>query len=488
MKLIRLFMIFSALSVSLFSNAQLTSFIKTYGNSGYDYGRDIKQDTDTGYVVTGSSSSFISSQADVYILKVDQLGNFEWSINYGGEGSDWGQSIAVTNDSTYAIAGYTNSFGAGGFDFYLLRLDENGQLIWQNTYGGSDWDKAYGLIQTPDSGFVMAGETYSYDNGNLSAFVVRTDKNGDTLWTYVEEGSSESFFRDVSIAGDSIVLAGGFYSSATNSLDGFIKTMHINGSQGGMKTIGQGDDEYFTSVYAATGHYNFGGARAYNFDTEKTNMWNYKMQYDWTEVFDLVYSSNSPEHDQVNDIVTRYYNEDTYFIGQSESWGYQLDGEEDIFMGKCSSGGIYFAANNYGEKGEDIGQALDNCYDDGVVFLSDTKFFSSGGNNILIMKLDYTWSYPDQFVDMSNDNITSSINQENWDIIKVYPNPVHEELYFGKVLQGIISIHDLSGRCVFQSEIHKESINLSELESGSYLIAFENYLDGSISQTQIIKE
>lgn len=467
-------------------SSQLISFMKAYGNSGYDFGRDIKQDTDTGYVVTGSSSSFVSEQADVYLLKVDSLGNFKWSMNYGGPDSDWGQSIVVTNDSTYAIGGYTNSFGAGGFDFYLLRIAADGSLLWQNTYGGSDWDRAYGLVQTADSGFVMAGESYSFNNGNLSAYVVRTDKNGDTLWTYVESSTSESYFRDVAIDGDSIILAGGYYSSANSSIDGFIKTMHVNGTEGSMKTIGQGYDEYFTSVYAGTGHYNFGGARAYNFDTEKTNMWNYKMQNDWTEVFDLVYVNNSPEYDQVNDIVTRWYNEDTYFIGESESWGYQLDGEEDIFMGKCSSGGIYFAANNYGEKGEDKGQALDNCYDNGVVFLADTKFFSSGGNNIIIMKLNYTWTYPDQFNDISYEDITTTIHEELNETV-VYPNPFEKSINFGQYLTGTITVYDLSGKEVYSQAISSDQLDLSHLEAGTYLLSYYNAMNESYSQAQIVK-
>ena len=132
------------LLTAYFAEAQNINFIKSYGNNGYDVGKDVKQDLDTGYIATGSSSSFNSADADVYLLKVDSMGNFKWSYNYGGTGSDWGEKVMLTPDSAYAIAGYTNSFGAGGFDFYLIKTDKFGNPEWERTYGGSDWDKAHG--------------------------------------------------------------------------------------------------------------------------------------------------------------------------------------------------------------------------------------------------------------------------------------------------------------------------------------------------------
>ncbi|MEZ4924049.1 MAG: hypothetical protein R2780_12830 [Crocinitomicaceae bacterium] len=157
----------------LSSYSQNINFIKSYGNDGYDYGKDIKQDLDTGYIVTGSSSSFLSGDADAFLLKVDSIGNFKWSYNYGGPGSDWGESLVLTSDSGYAIGGYTNSFGNGGFDFYLIKTDINGTPLFQKTYGGSDWDQAYDVTQLDDSGFVLVGKTYSYGNGLSDIYMIK---------------------------------------------------------------------------------------------------------------------------------------------------------------------------------------------------------------------------------------------------------------------------------------------------------------------------
>jgi hypothetical protein len=468
------------------AEAQLISFMKTYGNGGYDFGRDIKQDTDSGYVVTGSSSSFVSAQSDVYLLKVDSVGNFKWSVNYGGQGSDWGQSLVVTNDSSYAIGGFTNSVGFGGFDFYLLRINENGDLLWENTYGGADWDKAYGLVETADSGFVLAGESYSFNSGVLSAYAIRVDKLGDVVWSYVENHTGESYFTDIAIEGDSLIFCGGKENTLNNSMDGFIKTMHIDGTSGSERLVGENFDDYFTSVYVEGGFYNFGGARANNFDTEKTNMWNYRIQSDWTLVYDQVYVNSSPEYDQINDIVTRWYNQDTYFIGETKSYGYQLDGENDVFLGKCSSGGIYFQANNFGEVGADIGQAVDNCIDDGAVFLFDSEFFSTGGNNIVIMKLNYTWTFPDQFADISYDDITTSIFAEAEEL-NIYPNPVTDAIYFGKEINGTIQIHDLSGKLILSENLAADYLNLESLDQGMFILTLIESKSNTVYRAQILK-
>ncbi|MBK9191928.1 MAG: hypothetical protein IPM77_10670 [Crocinitomicaceae bacterium] len=221
---------------SVLSQGQIIEFINVYGNGGYDYGRDIQECYDSSFVVTGSSSSF-TGEADAYLMKVDKYGDFIWSYNYGGNDSEWGQSVVITYDSCYAIGGYTNSFGAGGFDFYLIRTDNSGIPLWEKTYGGSDWDQAYDLIETPDSGFVLVGYTYSF-SGSKDGYIVRTNKDGDTLWTKLIGGTGEDFLNAIMLDGDSIVVCGGTGSFGTGGIDGIISKMDLDGSIGWTKYAG----------------------------------------------------------------------------------------------------------------------------------------------------------------------------------------------------------------------------------------------------------
>jgi hypothetical protein len=97
----------------------------------------------------------------------------------GGESEDEGYSLIQTSDSGYAIAGHTKSFGAGLSDAYLVKLDANGNLQWTTTIGGKDFEDGYSLIQTSDGGYAIAGETESFGAGNGDVYVVKLDRNGD---------------------------------------------------------------------------------------------------------------------------------------------------------------------------------------------------------------------------------------------------------------------------------------------------------------------
>jgi len=106
---------------------------KTFGGSDDDYAYSIQQTSDGGYIVAGRTSSFGAGSADVYIIKLDENGNKLWEKTFGGSSYDWANSIQQTTDGGYIVAGVTNSFGAGGWDVYVIKLDENGNLYSVNT-------------------------------------------------------------------------------------------------------------------------------------------------------------------------------------------------------------------------------------------------------------------------------------------------------------------------------------------------------------------
>src|SRR5690606_31838043 len=143
--------------------AQLdTVNVRTYGGVYDDFGSEIIETSDGGYAVIGTTGSYGQGQANVYFLKLNNDLEKEWSKVFGGENIDWGQSLIEVEDG-YLLLGYTNSFGAGGYDIYLVKCDFDGNLIWEKTYGGSDWDFGY-KIMAYNNGFYLAGESWSYTN------------------------------------------------------------------------------------------------------------------------------------------------------------------------------------------------------------------------------------------------------------------------------------------------------------------------------------
>lgn len=179
----------------------------------------------------GTTNSFGSGNTSFYVIKTDSLCNHEWSKTYGGSQNQGGFSVANTFDKGYVFLGFTDSYGAGGYDVYLVKTDSMGNFQWQKTYGGSDWDFGYSIQQLPDSGFVMCGLTYSYGSGNGNVYVIRTDKNGDTLWTRAIGGSGYySVGNSVCVYQDSLYfIAGGNTKFGDGDTNVFIAELNDKG-------------------------------------------------------------------------------------------------------------------------------------------------------------------------------------------------------------------------------------------------------------------
>ena len=171
----------------IFSTAILNSqppsrFYTKFGGNGDDIGYSGKQTLDGQYIVAGSTSSYGNGNTDVYLVKVDSMGMLLWEKYIGGFGNDVGKSVIQLADSGYVITGFTNSFGAGGYDAYTIRTDKNGNVIWQKTFGGLDWDFASDLVLGSDGNIFVVGNTVSFGAGKKDGFVLKYDLLGNLIW------------------------------------------------------------------------------------------------------------------------------------------------------------------------------------------------------------------------------------------------------------------------------------------------------------------
>lgn len=137
---------------------------------------------DGGFALAGYTHSFAEHGSwDAWLVKVDADGEVEWQGIYGGEGSDEFNSIVTTSDGGYAMAGTTRSFGEGGLDFYIVKTDEDGEMQWSHAYGSERSDGCYAIVQTDDDGFVLGGVNSGEDNDG-DMYLVRIDSEGEVIW------------------------------------------------------------------------------------------------------------------------------------------------------------------------------------------------------------------------------------------------------------------------------------------------------------------
>jgi uncharacterized delta-60 repeat protein len=215
---------------------------KTYGGARNEEPRSIQQTKDGGFIVTGPTNSFGSGANDVWVLKLENDGDIEWEKTYGGTKADVSHAIEQTFDGGYIVAGHTKSFGSGGQDHFVFKLNSTGGIEWQKAYGGSGNDVLRFVKQVSDGGYVAAGFTHSFGTrGDI--MVIKLDSDGNMEWDRRFGGNKfEEPSTILEVADGYIILEQ--TASFSGSTDGWIFKVGLAGEIDWQKRIGgKGFDE-----------------------------------------------------------------------------------------------------------------------------------------------------------------------------------------------------------------------------------------------------
>ncbi len=255
---------------------------KCLGGNGDDICLDIVEATDGGYVLAGGSNSTTGDVTglhgffvDYWVVKLDTVGNILWQKCLGGSSDDDGQAIVRTFDGGYAISGSAGSndgdvtMNHGTQDYWMVKLDSAGNLLWEKTYGGSFYDINESLVQTADSGFALIGETESIDGditgqmGSRDYWVVKTDKDGNLQWQKCLGGSASDWGTAIANTADNGLIVIGFSYSSDSDVtfnhgngDIWVAKLDINGNIQWQKSLGSTfNDQSYSVMQVPDGTY-----------------------------------------------------------------------------------------------------------------------------------------------------------------------------------------------------------------------------------------
>jgi len=254
-----LLLFFVLLSSQMFHSVEAASVMwsQAYGGTSADASTSLVQTADGGYALVGFTQSFGAGGSDAWLVKTNAYGNMEWNKTYGTESDEDALSLIQTSDGGYAFAGSLakgNNPWSMDYDAWLVKTGKTGNVEWSKTYGGTGSDSFASLIQTTDGAFVLAGSTTSYGAGEKDFWLVKTDSSGRVEWnrTYGGPGAEISPYGLVQTAEGGFALAGQSFPQGGVYCDSwFVKTDRY-GNMEWSKTYGGARMDYSTSLVQTT--------------------------------------------------------------------------------------------------------------------------------------------------------------------------------------------------------------------------------------------
>ena len=403
-KLLLFLILISFLSVDYASGENKGDAItwdKTFGGNSEDMGFSIIQTENGGYAVSGytmldrekrkdtwrAKLGYIvlteEKKQDFWIIKIDKNGNMEWDETFGEKGTDIANSITQTKDRGYIIAGFIWTVYASKQDFWIIKLDENGNIEWGKTFDGDENDIAYSIIQTEDGGYAVAGSTGVRVWGETNCWVIKLDAKGNMEWDNNFGGTGwDEIYSIIQTKDGSFITTGCVWSKGAGRGDVRVAKLNKRGDLVWDKTFGGSENDEAYSIFQTNdGGYAIAGFTVLE-DTGDRDIWVIKLDKEGNKVWDRTFGGTS--EDWANSIIQNK-NGNYVVAGWTKSMG---AGKTDVWIVKLDKRGNLVWDKTFGGSENDEAHSIIQTNDGGYAVVGWTKSKGAGNSDVWVIKLD----------------------------------------------------------------------------------------------------
>lgn len=324
-------MLLTALTLEA-SAVPIEEWNRTYGGANSDGAHSVEV-AQNRYILAGFTNSFGAGGSDAWLITIDADGNEEWNRTFGGPRNEEFWSVRPISDG-YILAGSTRSFGAGGSDAWLIKSDSDGNEEWNKTFGGINNDFAYSVQQTSDDGFIIAGETASFGAGGFDAWLIKTDENGNESWNRTFGGVLLDRAQSVQETSDGYVIAGVTRLFGADNTDAWLIKTRLHGEEEWNRRFGGINNDFAYSVQKISDGYILAGSTG-SYGAGDFDVWLIKIDSDGDEEWNRTFGGSGFDEArsvlQTPDGYILAGSTDSYGVGGSDAWLIKtdLDGDEE---------------------------------------------------------------------------------------------------------------------------------------------------------------
>lgn len=354
------------------------NFFLTFGGSGEDAAYACKQTIEGDYIVAGSTSSFGDNSTDFYLYSINKMGFPQWQKTFGGAGNEVARGLVQMPDSGFVLVGYTSSFGAGGYDAWIVRTDKFGSKIWDKTFGGDNWDFATDIVIGSDAKLYIVGYTESFGSGGKDGFVLKMDADGNIIKSNYFGGVLDDELNAIIKTNDGKLACVGYTKSRgdasgdayilkldTNCDTLFTRIFGWNGRDFATDILQRPDNEYVICGGKTPSNSQYSHSWMYSINAAGDSLWEnsyYASQKDEAFISVAQSGANLLNSCYVRNVPVPALGEQiNIFLAKPEGWPVIVNssgGNEDEYANvieATSDGGFIVAGttNSYGSKGND---------------------------------------------------------------------------------------------------------------------------------------